>query len=86
MKEENLALSNRGPRAGQGIPVLVKGGPREDERTVPSVGGPVAPPKGAVTFPYPALSTSGPRVERMASREQGGREESSTVSEAGSNH
>ena len=86
VKEEDPALSNRGPRAGHGGPALPKSGPREDELQVPSVGGPVVPPKGAAAFPYPALSTSGPRVERIASREQEGREETSTVSEARLNH
>ena len=70
VKEENPALSNRGPRAGDGSPALPKSDPREDEFPVPSVNGPMVPPKGAVAFPYPALSTSGPRVERIASREQ----------------
>ena len=86
VKEEDPALSNRGPRAGHGSPALPRRGPREDEHQVSSVGGPVVPPNVAVAFPYLALSTSGRRVERIASREQEGREETSTVSEAGSNH
>ena len=86
VKEEDPALSNRGRRAGHGSPALPRSGPREDEHQVPSVGGPVVPPKVAVAFPCPAFSTSGPRVERIASREQEGRAETSTVSEAGSYH
>ena len=72
VKEENPALSNRGPRTGHGSPALRNNGPREDEFPVPSVGGPVLPPKRAVAFPYPALSTSGPRVERTPVRERAG--------------
>ena len=80
MKEENPALSNRGPWAGHGSPALPESVPREGELQVPSVGGPVVLPKGAVAFSYPALSTGGPRIEWIASREQEGREETSTVS------
>ena len=80
MKEEDPALSNSGPWAGHGSPALPESVPREGELQVPSVGGPVVLPKGAVAFSYPALSTGGPRIEWIASREQEGRRETSTVS------
>ena len=86
VEDENPALSHRGPRVGHGNPALPKSGPREDEFAVPSVGGTLVPQKGAVACPHPALFTSGPRVERTASREQESREETSTVSETRSNH
>ena len=85
VKDESPAL-NRGPRVGHDSAALFKSGPPEDEFPVPGVGGPVVPQKEAVAFPYPAFSTSGPRVERTSSREKEGREETSTVSEAGLNH
>ena len=86
VKEEDPALNNRGPLASHGSPALPESGPREDELQGICLGGPVVPPKGAAAFPYPALSTSGPRVGRIASREQEGREETSTVSEARLHH
>ena len=86
VKKEDPSLSGRGPGTGHGSPALPKSGPREDELQFPSVGGPVVPAIRDVAFPYPPLPTSGPKVERIASREQEGREEASTVSDAGSNN
>ena len=42
------------------------------------------PPKGAVAFPQPALSTIGPREQQTLPRDIEGRDDASTVSEVDS--